>query len=107
MGRRNAGTLHRRTGAHREHRCAGFPERARPSHRHLASHRTRGGAAVATIDTRLDKVEAQLSPQQAVLLWLNEAHQYGTEKAYSETFRTTHFEEYPLYRLPEQMKLAV
>jgi hypothetical protein len=62
---------------------------------------------VATIDTRLDKVETQLSPQQAVLLWLNEAHQYGSEKAYSETFRDTPFEEYPLYRLPEQMKLAV
>jgi hypothetical protein len=62
---------------------------------------------VATLDKRLDKVEAGLSPQQAVLLWLNEVHQYGTVQAYFASLKDVPIERYPLYRLPEQMKQAV
>src|SRR5687767_2203002 len=59
------------------------------------------------IDRRLDKVTEGLSPQQAVLLWLNEVHQYGNIVAYLFAMKDAPTEHYPLYRLPQQMKQAV
>ncbi len=59
------------------------------------------------IDRRLDKVAAALSPQQAVLLWLQEAHQYGTVKAYFASFNEVPFERYPLVVIPGQVREAV
>jgi len=59
------------------------------------------------IDRRLDKVEANLSPQQVVLLWMNEVHEFGNIVAYLCDLKHAPTEHYPLYRLPEQMKQAV
>jgi hypothetical protein len=59
------------------------------------------------IDRRLDKVEARLSPQQAMLLWMQEAHQYGTVQAYSASFKDLPFARYPLVVLPKQVSEAV
>jgi hypothetical protein len=59
------------------------------------------------IDRRLDKVEARLSPQQAVLLWMQDAHQFGTVQAYSASFKDLPFERYPLCVLPKQVSEAV
>ena len=59
------------------------------------------------IDRRLAKVEAGLSPQQAVLLWMQDAHQFGTVKAYSLSVKDLPFGRYPLVVLPRQVSEAV
>jgi hypothetical protein len=59
------------------------------------------------IDRRLDKVEAGLSPQQAVLRWLQQAHQFGTVRAYSRSLKDLPFERYPRCVIPKQVSEAV
>ena len=38
-------------------------------------------------DKRLDKVEHSLTPRQAVLLWMEEAHQVGSINDYSRSLK--------------------
>ena len=49
--------------------------------------------------TRLDKVETSLTPAQAVLLWMQEAHAFGSMRAYAEWVVEQPAASYPLYRL--------
>jgi hypothetical protein len=58
-------------------------------------------------DKRLDKVTEGLSPTEAILLWLNEIHQHGNMAAYLFALKDEPPDQYPLYRLPRQMRYAV
>ena len=39
-------------------------------------------------DSRLDKLESQLTPKQAMLLWMAEAHQFQTLEEYAAHMKT-------------------
>jgi hypothetical protein len=58
-------------------------------------------------DKRLDKIEANLTPQAAFLLWLPEAQQYPTMTAHATALKDAPDSSYPLYRLPQQVETAV
>jgi hypothetical protein len=62
--------------------------------------------ATAT-ERRLDKIERQLTPQQAVLLWMEEAHQYPTLRAYMDALKDAPDTKYPMMWLPERVARAV
>jgi hypothetical protein len=55
----------------------------------------------------LDKVAGALTPQEAVLAWMAEAHGCGSLNAYLETLRGAPQERFPLVRLQDQMEQAV
>jgi hypothetical protein len=61
----------------------------------------------STTDRRLDRIAGQLTPQQAVLLWMQEAHEYGTIRAYLDALRDAPDTTYPMTRLPERVVQAV
>jgi hypothetical protein len=61
----------------------------------------------STTDKRLDKIAGQLTPQQAVLLWMQEAHQYPTVAAYMDALKDAPVTKYPMMRLPDQVTQAV
>jgi len=56
---------------------------------------------------RLDKLECSLTPTQAFLLWLEEAHGHGSLDAYVAWLKTQHDGAYPLIKLPALLKAAV
>jgi hypothetical protein len=56
---------------------------------------------------RLDKLEGSLSPSEAVLLWMVEAHQYPTVSAYMDSLKDAPDTRYPMMHLPEQVAQAV
>ena len=56
---------------------------------------------------RLDNVESSLSPKQAVLLWMEEAHQHPTMQEYVLSLRDQPDSAYPLHRLPDQVETSV
>lgn len=58
-------------------------------------------------DRRLDKVEAALTPQQAVLHWMEEAHEHGSLLAYSLWLVDQADSAYPLVKMPRQVADAV
>jgi hypothetical protein len=57
--------------------------------------------------TRLAKVEGTLSPKEATLAWLTEAHQFPTLAAYVGWLVTQPPEAAPFWRVPEQAERAV
>jgi hypothetical protein len=58
-------------------------------------------------DRRLDKIEASLTPKQAFLLWLEEAHEHGSLARYVMLMRCQPIERHPYQRLPRQVEQAV
>jgi hypothetical protein len=62
---------------------------------------------VTTSKRRLDKVEDSLSPTEAVLRWMSEAHQYPTVPAYMDSLKDAPDTTYPMMWLPERVAQAV
>ncbi len=56
---------------------------------------------------RLDKLESQLTPTQAILLWMAEAHQFQTLEEYAGHMETQPDDAWPLRRLGDQMTASV
>jgi hypothetical protein len=56
---------------------------------------------------RLDKLEGSLSPQEAVIHWLTEAHTYGSLPAYVESLIDQPDTAQPFVALPAQVEKAV
>lgn len=56
---------------------------------------------------RIEKVETSLTPKQAVLLWMEEAHSHGSIQAYALWLKEQPESAYPLVRLPRQVREAV
>lgn len=55
---------------------------------------------------RLSKVEGRLTPTQAVILWMEEAHVFPSFFAYVQSLDGQPDAAYPLYRLPDQVEAA-
>ncbi|MCZ7665172.1 MAG: hypothetical protein M5U22_20595 [Thermoleophilia bacterium] len=62
---------------------------------------------MSTERRRLERIEGALTPQQGVLLWMQEAHQFGDMISYGRWLVTQADEAYPLIRLPKQVVGAV
>jgi hypothetical protein len=60
-----------------------------------------------TTARRLDHLEDSLSPQEAVLRWLAEAHEFPTLPDYVQSLKGQPPSVFPLYRLPEEMEASV
>jgi hypothetical protein len=56
---------------------------------------------------RLDQVAQALSPQEAVLLWMQEAHQHQTISGYMDALHDGPDTTYPMMWLPTQVRQAV
>jgi hypothetical protein len=56
---------------------------------------------------RLDKIEVSLTPKQAILLWLEEAHRYDTMEQYARALKDGPDSAWPLAQLPEKVSRAV
>jgi hypothetical protein len=56
---------------------------------------------------RLDKLEVSLTPKQAILLWMEEAHQYNTMEQYVRSLKSGPEVAWPLAILPEKVATAV
>ena len=56
---------------------------------------------------RLDKLETQLTPKQAMLLWMAAAHQFGSLEEYAHHMKTQPDSAWPLRRLGVQMRVSV
>jgi len=59
-----------------------------------------------TAERRLAKLEGALSPKAATLLWLAEAHQFGSLPAYVDWLIDQPISAAPLERVPEQARAA-
>ena len=59
-----------------------------------------------TAERRLAKLEGALSPKPATLLWLAEAHQFGSLPAYVDWLIDQPISVAPLERVPEQARAA-
>ncbi len=56
---------------------------------------------------RLDKLESNLTPKQAMLRWMMEAHQFGSLEEYAAHMKSQPDDAWPLRRLGDQMRAAV
>ena len=56
---------------------------------------------------RLDKLESNLTPKQAMLHWMAEAHQFGSLEEYARHMKTQPDNAWPLRRLGDQIRAAV
>jgi hypothetical protein len=56
---------------------------------------------------RLDKLQVSLTPKQAILLWMEEAHQYDTMEQYARSLKGGPNSAWPLATLPEQVAVGV
>jgi hypothetical protein len=56
---------------------------------------------------RLDKLEVSLTPKQAILLWMEEAHQYDTMEQYVRSLKPGPDSAWPLAELPDKVSKAV
>jgi hypothetical protein len=56
---------------------------------------------------RLDKLEVFLTPKQAILLWMEEAHQHDTMEQYVRSLKPGPEAAWPLAILPEKVSTAV
>ncbi len=56
---------------------------------------------------RLEKLEGHLTPKQAALLWMAEAHQFGTLEGHALHLKTQPHSAWPLRRLGAQMRVSV
>jgi hypothetical protein len=52
------------------------------------------------------RIETSLTPRQAVLLWLEEAHQHRSVTAHIRELKTQADDAYPIVRLPRQVREA-
>jgi hypothetical protein len=59
---------------------------------------------MTTVDRRLDKVEAGLSPTELILRWLAEAHAHDDFSAYTRSLVATEWPVFPLDRLADAAK---
>lgn len=58
-------------------------------------------------DQRLDRLEHSLTPRQAVLLWMEEAHKLGSLRNYALTLKGTPDGEFPLVKLPQMVEKPI
>jgi hypothetical protein len=56
---------------------------------------------------RLDKLEVFLTPKQAILLWMEEAHRYDTMEQYVRSLKPGPDSAWPLATLPDKVATAV
>lgn len=56
---------------------------------------------------RLDKLESNLTPKQAALLWMAEAHKFDTLEGYALHMKNQPQSAWPLRRLGDQMRVSV
>src|SRR5665648_46936 len=56
---------------------------------------------------RLEKITSSLSPQQAALLWMEEAHSFGSQVHYVRWLCEQPDDAYPLIKMPTQVALAI
>jgi hypothetical protein len=56
---------------------------------------------------RLDKLEVSLTPKQAILRWIEEAHQHDTMEQYVRALKDGPDSAWPLAQLPEKVSRAV
>ena len=56
---------------------------------------------------RLDKLETNLTPKQAMLLWMAKAHSFENLTAYAQHLKTQPDSAWPLHRLGDQMTRSV
>ena len=56
---------------------------------------------------RLDKLESNLTPKQAALLWMAEAHNFDTPEGYALHMKNQPHSAWPLRRLGDQMRVSV
>ncbi|HZA23894.1 MAG TPA: hypothetical protein VFA32_15050, partial [Dehalococcoidia bacterium] len=56
---------------------------------------------------RLDKLEISLTPKQAILLWMEEAHKYDTMEQYARSLKPGPESAWPLATLPEKVATGV
>jgi hypothetical protein len=55
----------------------------------------------------LDKLEVSLTPKQAILLWMEEAHQYDTMEQYVQSLKPGPESAWPLAILPDKVATSV
>ncbi len=60
-----------------------------------------------TDDRRLDKIEQALSPREAFLLWMAEAHEHESFAAYVMSLKGKPSAMHPIQRLPKQVEQGV
>jgi hypothetical protein len=60
-----------------------------------------------TDERRLDRVEGSLTPREAFLLWMGEAHQHESWQAYVLSLKDQPIEQHPYRVLPQQVEEAV
>lgn len=58
-------------------------------------------------DQRLGKLEHSLTPRQAVLLWMEEAHKLGSMHEFALTLKGMADSAFPLVKLPKQVEQSV
>ncbi|MFQ6030895.1 MAG: hypothetical protein ACE5Q6_25800 [Dehalococcoidia bacterium] len=56
---------------------------------------------------RLAKLEGHLTPKQAALLWMNDAHQFGTMTQYADSLKGQPDSAWPIPRLCDQMEVSI
>jgi hypothetical protein len=56
---------------------------------------------------RLDKIEVSLTPKQAILFWMEEAHQHDTMEQYVRSLKGRPDSAWPMATLPKQVAAAV
>jgi hypothetical protein len=60
-----------------------------------------------TLAKRLDQVEDNLTPQEAIMRWMREAHEFGSYEAYARWLIDQPDDVYPLIHMPHQVVGAV
>jgi hypothetical protein len=58
-------------------------------------------------ERELARIKAALTPKEAVLLWMAEAHDHGSIQAYCASLEDAPEHAFPLIRLPQQMEESV
>ncbi|HZA25943.1 MAG TPA: hypothetical protein VFA32_25690, partial [Dehalococcoidia bacterium] len=62
---------------------------------------------MTTSKRRLDKLQVSLTPKQAILLWMEEAHQYDTMEQYVRSLKPGPDSAWPLAVLPDKVATSV
>ncbi|MCI0439144.1 MAG: hypothetical protein L0177_08440 [Chloroflexi bacterium] len=62
---------------------------------------------MSSVQHRIEKIENSLTPKQAVIKWMNEAHQHPNMQDYVLSLRGAPETAFPLYMLPDQVEKAV
>ena len=56
---------------------------------------------------RVEKLDGALSPKQAMLMWLQDAHKFDTVNEYVDHLKDQPDSAWPMYQLPDQVASAV